>query len=135
VRKSFAIVLVLASFGTARPTKAQEQVSKLEVYGGYYYVRFNVDSNLPGVAPSATYNGNGGGGQIEYNANPWLGVVGDLAGYGATSTTNGQLVGGAFTYLFGPRVNFRHGKVTPFASDPLRRHSHNRRDWPVGARK
>ena len=69
----------------------------------------------PGVAPSETFNGNGGGGQLEYNANNWLGVVGDLAGYGATSTTNGALVGGAFTYLFGPRVNFRRGKVTPFA--------------------
>ncbi len=42
-------------------------------------------------------------------------MVGDLAGYGATSTVNGALVGGVFTYLFGPRVNFRRGKVTPFA--------------------
>jgi opacity protein-like surface antigen len=42
-----------------------------------------------------------------------------MAGYGATATTNGALVGGGFTYLFGPRVNFRHGRVTgrvtPFA--------------------
>ncbi len=115
MNKAFALVLLLGLFVTARPMKAQEQASRLEVYGGYYYVRFNVNSNLPGVAPSATYNGNGGGGQLEYNANHWLGIVGDLAGYGATSTANGQLVGGAFTYLFGPRVNFRHGKVTPFA--------------------
>jgi len=95
--------------------KAQEQVSKLEAYGGYYYARFNVNASAAGGAPSETFNGNGGGGQIEYNANRWLGVVGDLAGYGATSTVNGALVGGAFTYLFGPRVNFRHGKITPFA--------------------
>jgi len=115
VKQSLAIVVALALFEAALPAKAQDQPSKLEVYGGYYYVRFNVNANLPGVAPSATYNGNGGGGQLAYNANHWLGVVGDLAGYGATSTTNGQLVGGAFTYLFGPRVNFRRGKVTPFA--------------------
>jgi len=69
----------------------------------------------PESAPSETFNGNGGGGQFEYNTNNWLGVVGDLAGYGATSTVNGALVGGAFTYLFGPRVNLRRGKVTPFA--------------------
>jgi opacity protein-like surface antigen len=66
------------------------------------------------VAPSATYNANGGGGQVEYNVNRWLGAVGDFAGYGATNS-NGDLVGGAFTYLFGPRVNFRLRKVNPFA--------------------
>jgi len=115
MRKAFAMVLALALFGTAGSVKAQEQTPKLELYGGYYYVRFNINANVPGFSPSATYNGNGGGGQLEYNANNWLGVVGDLAGYGATATTNGALVGGAFTYLFGPRVNFMHGKVTPFA--------------------
>lgn len=41
--------------------------------------------------------------------------MGDLAGYGATSTANGALVGGAFTYLFGPRVKLSLPKVTPFA--------------------
>ena len=115
MQKPFAIAMLLGIFATARPMKAQEQVSKLEAYGGYYYARFNVNASAAGGAPSETFNGNGGGGQIEYNANRWLGVVGDLAGYGATSTVNGALVGGAFTYLFGPRVNFRHGKITPFA--------------------
>lgn len=115
MNKAFVLVLLLGLFAAASPIKAQEQTSKLEAYGGYYYVHFNVNANVPGIAPSATYNGNGGGGQLEYNANRWLGVGGDLGGYGATSTVNGALVGGAFTYLFGPRVNFRHGKVTPFA--------------------
>ena len=115
MKKSLVISLLLALFATARPIKAQEQASKLEAYGGYYYVRFNVNASAAGGAPSETFNGNGGGVQLEYNANHWLGVVGDMAGYGATATTNGALVGGAFTYLFGPRVNFRHGKVTPFA--------------------
>src|SRR5208282_851477 len=114
MNKAFALALVLL-LGTVRSMEAQDQTSKLEAYGGYYYARFNVNANLPGVAPSATYNGNGGGGQLEYNVNHWLGVVVDLGGYGATSTVSGALVGGAFTYLFGPRVNFRHGKVTPFA--------------------
>lgn len=115
MNKAFVLVLLLGLFTATPPIKAQEQTSKFEAYGGYYYVRFNVNANVPGIAHSAIYNGNGGGGQLEYNANNWLGVVGDLGGYGATSTVNGALVGGAFTYLFGPRVNFRHGKVTPFA--------------------
>ncbi len=114
MHRAFALVLLLPLFAAARPLEAQEQASKLEAYGGYYYVRFNVNASAAGGAPSETFNGYGGGGQLEYNANNWVGVVGDLAGYGATSTTNGALVGGAFTYLFGPRVNFRHGKITPF---------------------
>jgi outer membrane immunogenic protein len=113
--KSIAVDLLLALLATLPLAKAQETSSRVELYGGYYYARFNINANLPGVAPSATYNGYGGGGQFEYNANNWIGVVGDLAGYGATSKVNGALVGGAFTYLFGPRVNFRHGKVMPFA--------------------
>jgi opacity protein-like surface antigen len=115
VNKSFAIFLLLALFAAAPPVKAQEQAPKLEVYGGYYYARFNVNANVPGIAPSATYNGNGGGGQLEYNANRWLGVVGDLSGFYATSSGSGAFAGAAFTYLLGPRVNFRRGKVTPFA--------------------
>ncbi len=114
MKKSFTIVLALVFFGAARPVTAQEQASKLEAYGGYYYSRFYVNASAAGGAPSETFNGNGGGGQLEYNFNNWLGVVGDMAGYGATATTNGALVAGGFNYLVGPRVNFRRDKVTPF---------------------
>ena len=109
-----AAALLLAVLGYASIAKAQEPPA-FELYGGYDYIRFNVNANVPGIAPSATYNGNGGGGQLEYNANHWLGVVGDLGGFRATSSANGSLAGGVFTYLLGPRVNFRRGKVTPFA--------------------
>ncbi len=115
MRKSVAVGLLLGLLGTAPLAKAQEEPSKVELYGGYYYARFNVNANVPGIAPSATYNGNGGGGQLEYNANRWFGVVGDLGGFYATSSGNGSFAGGVFTYLLGPRVNFRRGKVTPFA--------------------
>ena len=114
VNRSLALVLTLALSWASKAVTAQEQAAKLEAYGGYYYVRFNVNASAAGGGPAETFNGNGGGGQLEYNANNWLGVVGDLAGYGATATTNGALVGGAFTYLLGPRVNFRRGRVTPF---------------------
>jgi outer membrane immunogenic protein len=115
VKQSFAIFLTLALFAVVRPMSAQDQVSKFEAYGGYYYVRFNINASAAGGAPSETFNANGGGGQLEYNANRWLGLVGDMAGYGATATTNGASVGGVFTYLVGPRVNLRREKFTPFA--------------------
>ncbi len=115
MNRTFALIPLLGLFATVGPMRAQEQPAKLEAYGGYYYVRFNVNANVPGMAPSATYNGNGGGGQLEYNASHWLGVVGDLSGLRATSSGSGAFAGAAFTYLLGPRVNFRRGKVTPFA--------------------
>jgi len=115
MRTSIAVGLLLGLFGTVPLAKAQEEPPTVELYGGYYYARFNINANLPGVRTLRNFQRKGGGGQFEYNTNNWLGVVGDLAGYGATSTVNGALVGGAFTYLFGPRVNFRHRKVTPFA--------------------
>jgi len=115
MRKSFWGLALLSTFVCVVPTKAQDEAPRLEAFGGYYYARFNINANVPGIAPSATYNGNGGGGQLEYNVNHWLGVVGDLAGFRATSSGSGSFAGAAFTYLLGPRVNFRRGKVTLFA--------------------
>ena len=114
MRNFLAVVLLFAAVSAA-PLWAQEHSSEFEAYGGYYYTRFNVTANAPGIAPSATYNGNGGGGQLEYNVNRWLGAVADLGGFIATSSGNGAFAGAGFTYLFGPRVNFHRGKVTPFA--------------------
>lgn len=113
MRNFLAVVLLFAAV-SAGPLWAQEELPKLEAYGGYYYTRFNVNANAPGIASSANYNGNGGGGQLEYNVNRWLGAVGDLGGFIATSSGNGAFAGAGFTYLFGPRVNFRRGKVTLF---------------------
>src|SRR5580692_12969583 len=52
---------------------AQDETPKVELYGGYDYVRV---SDL-----GDSYNFNGGSGQFAYNANRWLGLVGDFGGY------------------------------------------------------
>jgi opacity protein-like surface antigen len=115
MKNSSRLVLLILLIGFALPAKAQDVTPRFEAYAGYYYVRFNVNANVPGIAPSAAYNGNGGGGQIEYNVNHWLGAVADLGGVVATSSGNGAFAGAAFTYLFGPRVDFRRGRLTPLA--------------------
>lgn len=107
-----AIALVLALLLIPLSAKGQNEAPKLEAYGGYDYVRFNVNTDVPGAPPSASYNANGGGGQLEYNANNWLGAVADLDGY---LVTQGRPLAGVFSYMFGPRINFRRGKITPFA--------------------
>jgi hypothetical protein len=109
--KLFAALLILGTIALAGPLWAQEEPSKLELYGGYDYVRFNINANVSGQPPFQTFNGNGGGGELVYNVGNWLGILGDLSGVWAT---NSSRQGAALPYLFGPRVNFRHRLVTPF---------------------
>ncbi|MGD0425340.1 MAG: outer membrane beta-barrel protein [Candidatus Acidiferrales bacterium] len=113
MRKSFAVVLLLALLAIALPAHAQDETSQLEAYGGYDYVRFNINTNYPGAPPSASYNASGGGGQLEYNANNWLGIVGNLDGYYVSK--NSTALAGAFSYLSGPRFNWRRGRIAPYA--------------------
>ena len=81
---------------------------KIEAFGGYSYLRANAD----GVG----YNFNGGSGSLAYNLTPWLGVVGDFGGYHWSGSGENQGVDSTLvTYLFGPKVSYRHGPITPFA--------------------
>jgi hypothetical protein len=109
-----SVVLLFATFGCASTAKAQE-TSAFELYGGYDYVRFNINTNVAGQSPSQTFNGNGGGGQFVYNLNKWVGVLGDVSGLWATNSTGNGVGGAAIPYLFGPRANLRRGIATPFA--------------------
>ena len=108
MRTPVFVVLIAATLGAASPAVAQNDqdetvTPQAEVYAGYYYVRFNVSVNGNPFPAPAGFNGNGGGGQLEYNVTPWLGIVGDFAGYHVSA----QPSAGAFSYLFGPRINFR----------------------------
>ncbi len=109
MRKSFWALALLAILAFALPARAQDATPKAELYAGYDYVRANY--------LGTSFNFNGGSGQFAYNANDWLGIVGDLGGY----YTSYGFHAGLFSYLFGPRINFRghglrgHGKMTPFA--------------------
>jgi hypothetical protein len=112
MRNLVAVVFLFAAIGAAQAVRAQDEASKMELYGGYDYSRFNINSNVSGQPPSQTLNGNGGGGQMAFNVTQWLGVLGDAGGYWATNATK---QGAAIPYLFGPRFNLRRHVVTPFA--------------------
>lgn len=113
MKKSLWGVVLIATFGIVLPAKAQDGTPKFELYAGYDYVRFNVTAKVTGFPPSQSFNANVGGGQFEYKPNNWFGIVGDMSGYGVMGS-NSQLAAGAFSYLFGPRINLGHGKITPF---------------------
>src|ERR1700722_12728091 len=61
----------------------------------------------------------GGTASVAYNLNDWLGVVGEFGAFRVTrsGTAASNIVsahGDVFSYLFGPRVSFRHDRFTPF---------------------
>ena len=79
---------------------------KVEAFGGYSYLRVNPGGGFDGA------NFNGGSGSLAYNFTPMLGVVADFGGY---HWSQGGADGTAVTYLFGPKIAYRHGPITPFA--------------------
>ena len=87
---------------------------KAEIFGGYSYLRLRsgIDQNL-----------NGWNAALTGNFNRFLGITADFAGnYG--SETVDTTIGGVttrvgadiknYTFLFGPQIGYRAGKVRPF---------------------
>ena len=85
---------------------AQDEAPKVEAFGGYSYVRVNPGFGFDGA------NFNGGSGSLAYNFTPWLGAVADFGGYHWSQSGGDATV---VTYLFGPKIAYRHGPITPFA--------------------
>jgi hypothetical protein len=106
----FAIPLVF----TAAVVNAQEHTTPAVETG----MNFSFTTLYPGSGvPSLTSTG--GTGTVEYNLNRTFGVLADLGGYRNSSDVNFNPT--TFTYLFGPRVNFRMSRITPYASPPASR--------------
>lgn len=82
---------------------AAQGISRVETFAGYSYVH---------MRDLGTANLNGGSASVAFNPEGWFGIVGDVGGYAGTK--NG-LNGIVWTYLFGPRVAMRRGRITPFA--------------------
>jgi opacity protein-like surface antigen len=96
------VLLLFVGVASAQGTDSP----KVEVFGGYSYVRFNPGYNAPGV------NFNGGSGSVSYNLTPMIGIVGDFGGY-HYSQGGGDV--NVVSYLFGPKIAMRRGPITPFA--------------------
>jgi peptidoglycan-associated lipoprotein len=104
-----SLIFVLgATLGCAGVLSAEEEspLPRFEAGLTYSGVHLNAANN------NSQITGNGGSGTFEYNINKWIGAVADLGGY--ANTRNG-IDDKAFTYLFGPRLNWRHNRLTPYA--------------------
>jgi opacity protein-like surface antigen len=102
--RTFVIVSLLSialPFIVVQNTYAEDDNPKIEVFGGYSYVRGEQGVNLHGWNASVT-------GNITH----YFGVVGDVSGHYA----NGSFLdGNTYTFLGGPQFSFRTTRLTPFA--------------------
>jgi hypothetical protein len=109
-------ILVLVALSAGSIGRAQDG-PQVEATGDYSYFRLN--PGLPSVWNSQ--NLNGGGGQVALYVRPWLALAADMQGYGSftqcrnSSVFIGCAQGNLFTYMFGPQIKYRAGKVEPFA--------------------
>ena len=103
-----SLLAFLTFFGGV--ARAQEENSKVDIFAGYSYLRFS-----PSTAGIGSFNNNGGSASIAYNANHWLSGVADFGAYHNGNILNTGFDGTLSTYLFGPRVSYRHySRITPF---------------------
>jgi opacity protein-like surface antigen len=105
------VVSLLAVFLlSAVAANAQESAPKLDVFAGYSYLQAN-----PGVSGVDSFHLHGGSASAAYNFTSSLSVVADFGGYNNGNILGTGASGTLYTYLFGPRVSYRHfRRITPF---------------------
>jgi peptidoglycan-associated lipoprotein len=105
------VVVCLLAFVSLTGTAFAQDTPKVDIFAGYSYVRENPSTN-----GASGFNLHGGSASIAYNANHWLSGVADFGGYHGNNLLGTGIDGTVSTYLFGPRVAYRHyERVTPFA--------------------
>jgi hypothetical protein len=87
---------------------AQSELPRFETYLGYSFTRVNSGINVP------AFSANGGLGEFAVNFNKWFAGVGSFNAVHNGNIHNLHVDQTVFGYNFGPRVNVRFGRVTPF---------------------
>jgi len=96
---------------------ADSLTPRVELFLGYSYF-----GNVGTSAGNRIAYLHGGSTSLAINANRYLGLVADFGGYhadrfGPGAPPSGNIVdasGNVFTFMLGPRLSFRHDRVTPF---------------------
>ncbi len=85
-----------------------QDVPKAEWFLGYNYVRINSTTKV------SSYSSNGGSSQLAYNFSKYIAGVFDIGGYHNGVVSGYNIDNTMLSYLWGPRVNVRTGRVTPY---------------------
>jgi opacity protein-like surface antigen len=127
-RCSAAMIILMAVTGLR--AWAQDSTPKVEVFGGYSFLRAStggltsstLDLQLhqnPGTFGVGS-NFNGWNAEAQYNFDRWIGIVADFGGqYGTPITASGTVSGlptmSRYTFMAGPVISYRtKAKLTPF---------------------
>jgi hypothetical protein len=119
--KNFMIVGILFLFGVGA---FAQDLPRTEVYLGYSFTRINSAINVP------AFSANGGLGEIAFNLNKLIGIVGSFNAVHNGNINNLHVDQTAFGYMFGPRLNFRFGRIVPFG-EALWGATHDSRSFQV----
>jgi opacity protein-like surface antigen len=83
---------------------------KTEVFGGYSYLRAGT-----GVSGVSSVNTNGWTGSLTQKVNRFVGVTAEFNGNYNDNILGTTYKGNVHNFLFGPRLSYTAGKITPFA--------------------
>ena len=104
MNRRYGLVTALLAAGTA----TAQDVPKAEWFLGYNYVRVNSTTQI------SSYSANGGSSQLALNFGKWVSGVFDIGGYHNGVVNGYEIDNTMLSYMFGPRINIRKGRVTPY---------------------
>ena len=116
MRKYFVLAgLILLTVGAA----LAQDFPKVETSPAFMYIRTPISYSNGTTSIKQSFNCAGGGGTFAYNISSLIGIAADLGGckyFGQTvpAQVSTKIDGNGFTYLFGPRITLRKGKLNPF---------------------
>ncbi len=108
MKKLVLLAVLLLSFSILA---VAQDIPKAEIFAGYSYVKLEIDAT-----GNDKTNMNGWDANLAVNGNKYLAFVADFSGEYGDIVIGGQTQGNlkVFSALFGPKVNFRYGKFTPY---------------------
>jgi opacity protein-like surface antigen len=107
-------VLVLLILGLSPVAWAQE-APKVEVFGGYSYLNFDVTNLTAGIL-NDRLSAHGWEASASFSVNNWFGVEGDFSGhYRTTCEGVSGLTCKDLSFMGGPRFTYRKDRYTAFA--------------------
>jgi hypothetical protein len=111
------------------PAVAQDELPRVEVFGGYSLLRPNIPADIQGggaggeaaaeIGEFALGNVLGWGAGVTVNLNRMFGITADFSGHykGLDVSFEGDRIDASadlHTFLFGPKFTLRNGRVSPF---------------------
>jgi opacity protein-like surface antigen len=106
MQKILAMTLLVVL--TAVIAIAADEHPKGEAFLGYDYTRVNSASNVP------AFSANGGTSQFSINFGKYFGFVSELGAVHNGNISSNHIDTTLTDFLFGPRVNLRYSRFTPF---------------------